>query len=59
MLPKSLDSASIRAFNAFLEFPWLNGIVLASGSLEQKIDEMLVSKNDIPESSALVVKVSL
>jgi hypothetical protein len=58
IVPQDLDSSSLRAFSAFLEFPWLNGIVLTQGSLEQKINELIVSK-DIPESSMLLVKVYL
>jgi hypothetical protein len=54
-----LDSQSIRAFQAFRDFPWLNGIILSDGSLEEKLAEMLQNKDGIPEPSILAIKVWL
>jgi hypothetical protein len=51
-----LDSRSLRSLPAFQDFPWLNGIVLFDGSLQEKLEQMLKSMS-IPENYEMAITV--
>jgi hypothetical protein len=49
------SSQSLRETLAFREFPWLNGIVLGEGTLENQVDK-LGSQLEIDQDAYIVIK---